>query len=703
MTSSWEAPDSSSFSVDEKSTTTTVTAPNGQVRPLQDNDFTLPPGLYAALSDSECSHIATVSQITCAADYRRSRKHFHELMTSLANKNKDYTRFARAHILRVRDLLHREIAKPGSFDYSPLVDALANHDERVAVRQAEIMLDRFREPPEVLEVEKYLNLFPLVVKESKAKINSAYIGRAVLGQEHGAEDVALGQCRAGYFMCPILYQDETDPIILVTCPRNPTLNGFTKWDTRELIDCPLSAMIHSRFLQEFLPSIDHPISLAAFREAIACGHPITISPISRKPILGALTLGSHQSHVDATNWTLMQLLSGGKKMGNPDLWFACLWLLVEDGKIPYLTDVLPHIREHMIFRLRNSFAPASLTGLPGFVNFRVPLAAACWFSLASCLATDKCTKDTIRVHMRHTRPLFKLCELAGYSVPESVQLYNKRLRVLFTLRILAAESFPRFQSLVRALYQKSIILKNVSQDVRARETLFTEVIPMDGPADDAQIEQILQILPKYCRDISLQDVIGIGALITSGSIPISQIDMGVDWKPPRVPKPAVFWKHYQDKIDPANPPPYEICPATLHPYYKPPDGPTWRAVLKRIVGSGPIFSDCHFCGLFFNRYKFVPTPDDLLAFIHCRYSRSGFAPTLPFCCREFAAIACEKFKAAVGSCPVPEARSRFIKCQDVKNRQEAERAYLAEQRRLPHSKPEEEPPKESGGDDQADW
>lgn len=260
-------------------------------------------------------------------------------------------------------------------------------------------------------------------------------------------------------------------------------------------------------------------------------------------------------------------------MGNPDLWFAVLWLVVEDGKLPFLADILPRIREHMLFRLRNSLAPASLTEQPHFVSFQIPLGAACWFCLASCLAPENCTQDAIRMHMRHTRPLFKLCELAGYHVPEAVQTYNKRLRVLFTLRLMAAHSFNRFRSLMLALYQKVIFIHDPSHNVKN----FAGIVPVDGPADEAQIEKVLEILLKYCRDISIEEVIGIGALITSPSVSIKNIDLSVHWQPPPIPDAAVFWKHYDDNINATNLPNYTICPATMHPYYTVPGSDTsWR-------------------------------------------------------------------------------------------------------------------------------
>ena len=149
------------------------------------------------------------------------------------------------------------------------------------------------------------------------------------------------------FECPISMENEVDPAILITIPEEfikngkfiPLLVGFDKNQTENIISCPYNALNNDDFLKKFIKCIDHAISLKQIREAEKIGHPLNISPFTRKKILGILPLGESMEHIKAANWTLMQLISGGKNLGDRNLWFSIIWLLVKKKIIPYLNDV----------------------------------------------------------------------------------------------------------------------------------------------------------------------------------------------------------------------------------------------------------------------------------------------------------------------------------------------------------------------------
>ena len=92
-------------------------------------------------------------------------------------------------------------------------------------------------------------------------------------------------------------------------------------------------------MDKFNKCIDHAISLKQIREAEKSGHPLEVSPMTRKKIIGILPLGESKEHVKAADWTLMQLISGGKNLGDRNLWFSIIWLLVKRKQYPYLNDV----------------------------------------------------------------------------------------------------------------------------------------------------------------------------------------------------------------------------------------------------------------------------------------------------------------------------------------------------------------------------
>jgi hypothetical protein len=185
------------------------------------------------------------------------------------------------------------------------------------------------------------------------------------------------------FSCPISYEDETDPVILIVKPSEPILMSLDKRDTEFIINCPLSIFRMQKLLDLFIQCIDHPISLKSMRDAEAHGIPITHSPLTRREIIGAIPLGASKSHISAANWSPSQIVSGGKVLGRSDFWFAVLWLLIQSGKIPFLNDIEKFAREQMLYRLTKHHGYASLTGLSMFPGQRLRLANCCWFCLAT--------------------------------------------------------------------------------------------------------------------------------------------------------------------------------------------------------------------------------------------------------------------------------------------------------------------------------
>jgi len=53
------------------------------------------------------------------------------------------------------------------------------------------------------------------------------------------------------------------------------------------------------------------------------------NPFTQNRLLGAIPLGTHKSHVEVGNNTLAKLISGGKILGNLNLYYAVVWYLIE--------------------------------------------------------------------------------------------------------------------------------------------------------------------------------------------------------------------------------------------------------------------------------------------------------------------------------------------------------------------------------------
>ena len=106
-------------------------------------------------------------------------------------------------------------------------------------------------------------------------------------------------------------------------------------------------------MDKFHQCIDHAISLKQIRDAENSGHPFEVSPITRKKIIGIIPLGESNEHIKAADWTLMQLISGGKNLGDKNIWFSILWLLVKEKKFPYLNDIEDFLKEQVLYRFSN--------------------------------------------------------------------------------------------------------------------------------------------------------------------------------------------------------------------------------------------------------------------------------------------------------------------------------------------------------------
>ena len=95
------------------------------------------------------------------------------------------------------------------------------------------------------------------------------------------------------------------------------------------------------------------------------------NPFTRNKLLGSIPLGSHKSHVTVGNHTIAKLVSGGKVMGNLNLYFAVIWILVNEDEIEFLKPIKANLTEHLVHRLVNSQTMASMCGLSQFVSTQI--------------------------------------------------------------------------------------------------------------------------------------------------------------------------------------------------------------------------------------------------------------------------------------------------------------------------------------------
>jgi hypothetical protein len=54
------------------------------------------------------------------------------------------------------------------------------------------------------------------------------------------------------------------------------------------------------------------------------------NPFTQKRLLGSIPLGCHKSHITVGNHTIAKLFSDGKILGNLNLFYAAIWLIIKE-------------------------------------------------------------------------------------------------------------------------------------------------------------------------------------------------------------------------------------------------------------------------------------------------------------------------------------------------------------------------------------
>jgi hypothetical protein len=499
-------------------------------------------------------------------------------------------------------------------------------------------------------------------------IQSARAERARAAVEVDALDVEPVASAAASFVCPISYEDETDPAILVAELAQPLLFRVGPKTVTQILDCPLNALLKKHFLADLAGALDHPLSLASLRSAAASHSPITTSPITRRRLAGAIPLGAAKSHALAADWTLARILSGGKALGNADLWFAVVWMIIEDGRAPHLAGLLPFIREQMLWRLRFRYSSAAVTGLAGFVQRRVPLGCAAWFCLASPAfrVQPPIAYDPLRLHLMHANLMLRLVALAGYPLPERIVRHIKRLRGLFALLAFSKWNNVDLQALVRGLRQRWLYVdrRKVKRELFDADDQLPMYVPVDGEPTQRQLEVVRENLPRRCVALTREELVGLAGLV-SPNLSAGAIPLPLSWEPPPLAPAAHEWAMYDGAMERFAG--VRVCAATMRPFARLPDGRGWRDGLAEAVNvdAEHLFSGHRWYGRFVCATRHYPNVEELVEFIFNRTVLRGQRPALMQDIKNFADVLCSQYADVIVGVPPGVFIWRFTKSANV--------------------------------------
>jgi len=458
--------------------------------------------------------------------------------------------------------------------------------------------------------------------------------------------------------CPITLSDTSNMIILMKRNGSSIFANLPTNVRDSLINCPLNALRNHDILMYIKSLLDCVISIEAYKELVEYGISDK-SPLTRDEIFGGLCLGKDISHVQATNSTLRHVLTGGKSLGNMDLWFVVIYFIVERGHAEHLRDYLPLIKEHLRFRLLKSNSYMCLSGLPTYPVYSVPIGLAMWCSVMATtsklsLMTDP-KNDPIRLHLSYALDIIELLDLINISIPRKLLEHINRLKTLrtFLLEVKKGQAQKiKLKNLIHALTYNAI------------ETSDMWVL-IDGKPSDEQIYKVRTKLPSVCKDLSIPEINGIIKLCDTNK---SEGDIYIPYNYSAEPYVKTTTKKWSFGIDV----PYYIVvisPNTCRPLYNIIDDDKNKIWIDKAieVHGNDLFSTNNFFGKFVSENKKYPTKHEFLEYIFMYHFERG-NNTLPICIQQFVNIAFIEYQEIMNTITPEEFAIRFERSVAVKNR-----------------------------------
>jgi len=217
--------------------------------------------------------------------------------------------------------------------------------------------------------------------------------------------------------------DEDVPQILVD-ECEPFLLGIEKCIVDDINACPLRLL-------------NYPALLAKFKSRLSTFTGVKYSdkmkknPFTQNRLLGAIPLGTHKSHIAVGNHTIAKLVSGGKVLGNLNMYMAVIWYLVNQDKIEFLKPIKANVTEHLFFRLKTTTTMASMCGLSQYVVTQINGDIALWYCVNSGFLNQPTEKDTFRFHLFSMDAMVELVTALGYPIHSGFKRHYLLTKALF--------------------------------------------------------------------------------------------------------------------------------------------------------------------------------------------------------------------------------------------------------------------------------
>lgn len=369
------------------------------------------------------------------------------------------------------------------------------------------------------------------IKSNKMKTATAAV-EGKIDQSVEVEDLSKNPIE-----CPIILDEDVPQILVDEC--EPFLLGVEKAIVDDINACPLRILNYPDLKAKFKGR------LSTFT-GVKYSDKLRKNPFTQNRLLGAIPLGTHRSHVTVGNHTIAKLVSGGKVMGNLNLYFAVIWILVSEGQIEFLAPIRANLTEHLLHRLTTSQTMASMCGLSQFLSTQVSTDIAVWYCVSSGFLNQPTEKDTFRFHLFDIDHMVKIVKALQYPLHPGFTRHYLRTRALFYLldRFKRASPHQRraLKTLFRGLYQRGFFVDTAHFSAKFRELeVCSEFIPTDGAADEEQVAAVRQRLPGFCAELTNEDLLYVSTLLDEHKV-FSGVFLDYNVAIPALPAAECSWK-----------------------------------------------------------------------------------------------------------------------------------------------------------------
>lgn len=211
--------------------------------------------------------------------------------------------------------------------------------------------------------------------------------------------------------CPIILDEDVPQILVDEC--EPVFVGVEKSIVDDISSCPLRLLNYPDVKAKVKARLSNYMGVKYADKFMK-------NPFTQGKLLGAIPLGSHNSHVKVGNYTIAKMFSDGKILGNLNMFYAAIWYIIKEKEIEYLKDIEANATEHLIYRLKNSNTMASLCGLAQFVTTEVKSDVAVWYCANSGYLNQPTDRDTFRFHTYNMHVLIDIVKTLGYPIDKGV-------------------------------------------------------------------------------------------------------------------------------------------------------------------------------------------------------------------------------------------------------------------------------------------